>query len=320
MSGKTYYDVLGVPADASAEQIKQAYMVRMKVVHPDRFDQATQSKEWKMANTLLEELNGAYATLRDPSLRRKYDASIRQPAMAQASASYTKKPNSTPRATPPRNEWSGPAHHEPRATTAAPYARRPPSQADARPSWGAELVRVVIVLGLVALFALSFHLTRSGAIYTPPVPQPAPAPAPAVAPEEQSFPQDGTIYGYGVTDDLANQPSPGIALFTIRTVSDDKFFVKMIDVATGRPVLAFCASANSVVTIKVPLGSYFIRYATGKTWYGIANLFGPETQYRQLNGKVEFADLGSGPPMKTITLSSLPDSSPGAAQIAESAF
>jgi hypothetical protein len=324
MSGKTYYDVVGVAADATAEQIRQAYLVRMKVMHPDRFDQAKQAQEWKMANALLEELNGAYATLRDPSQRRQYDAKMRKSAPSpQPAASKTGQPNPAPsRATPPRNEWSGPAHHEPRASSAASFPAQPRSRAKgdaSAPHWATEFVRVVVVLGLVGVFVFSLYISRHNTLPSLLVSHATPTPsAPDV--EERPFPQDGTVYGYSADGELADQPRPGTALFTIRALSDDKFFVKMIDAANGRPVLGFAASPNSVVTVKVPLGSFLVRYATGKTWYGIDRLFGPATHYHQLNGKVDFPDLGNGPSMRTITLSTFPDSATENSTIAESNF
>lgn len=76
MTGKTFYDILGVSRDATITQIRQAFVLRSKVMHPDRFDQVKQPQEWKLANELLQELNKANATLRDPTLRRQYDESV----------------------------------------------------------------------------------------------------------------------------------------------------------------------------------------------------------------------------------------------------
>jgi hypothetical protein len=71
---RSYYDVIGVAPEASAAEIRDAYLLRSKVLHPDRFDAARQPAEWKLANELLRELNEAYSVLRDPALRAHYDA------------------------------------------------------------------------------------------------------------------------------------------------------------------------------------------------------------------------------------------------------
>lgn len=98
MSGKTHYDTLGVQRTASAEEIRQAYLLRSKVLHPDRFDAATQAREWKMANELLRELNDAYAVLRETRLRGMYDATIGVP---QRGRSEGPKQTSTKERPPP---------------------------------------------------------------------------------------------------------------------------------------------------------------------------------------------------------------------------
>lgn len=52
--------LLGVPTHATQKDIRVAFARRAKVVHPDRFDPATQKEEWAEANVLLRELNEAY--------------------------------------------------------------------------------------------------------------------------------------------------------------------------------------------------------------------------------------------------------------------
>lgn len=78
MSGKTLYEVLGVPADATQKQLRQAYMKQIKVLHPDRFDQARQREKWEEANEKLKELNHAYGVLREEGSRAQYNLTIAQ--------------------------------------------------------------------------------------------------------------------------------------------------------------------------------------------------------------------------------------------------
>ncbi len=42
------------------------------------------------------------------------------------------------------------------------------------------------------------------------------------------------------------------------------------------------------IEIKVPLGSYIVKYAVGEKWYGEKYLFGPETRYNKADEKFVF--------------------------------
>ena len=65
---KDYYHILGVPQNASDEQIKKAYRKLAMQYHPDR----NPDKE-KWANEKFKEINEAYAVLGDPQKRKQYD-------------------------------------------------------------------------------------------------------------------------------------------------------------------------------------------------------------------------------------------------------
>ncbi len=64
---KDYYDVLGVPRNASGEAIKKAFRKLARQHHPDV------AKDKKGAEEKFKELNEANEVLSDPEKRRKYD-------------------------------------------------------------------------------------------------------------------------------------------------------------------------------------------------------------------------------------------------------
>lgn len=58
------YHILGVSPGASHAEVRRAYLERLKVVHPDRFDPKFQPGEWQKANDMLLELNAAYEEIK----------------------------------------------------------------------------------------------------------------------------------------------------------------------------------------------------------------------------------------------------------------
>ena len=68
-----YYEEFGLPRDASAAKIRQAYKTLARVLHPD----ALPDEELKgMAERQMKRLNAMLETLLDADKRRAYDASL----------------------------------------------------------------------------------------------------------------------------------------------------------------------------------------------------------------------------------------------------
>src|SRR6185295_2257583 len=64
---KDYYATLGVPRDASAEDIKKAFRKLARQYHPDT------ATDKKSAEAKFKEINEANEVLSDPGKRKKYD-------------------------------------------------------------------------------------------------------------------------------------------------------------------------------------------------------------------------------------------------------
>lgn len=77
---KDFYAVLGVPKDASQDQIKKAYRKLARQHHPDA------NSNDPRAEQRFKEVGEAYAVLKDPEQRQQYDA-VRQ--MARGGARFT---------------------------------------------------------------------------------------------------------------------------------------------------------------------------------------------------------------------------------------
>ncbi len=67
MAEKDYYKILGIPENATDEQIKRAFRELAKKYHPDR------NPGDKAAEEKFKEINEAYEVLSDPQKRKQYD-------------------------------------------------------------------------------------------------------------------------------------------------------------------------------------------------------------------------------------------------------
>jgi hypothetical protein len=72
----TYYEELGISADAAEEDIRQAHRRLVKLLHPD---QQSNDELRRLAELQLMRINALVEQLLDPTQRRLYDLTIRSP-------------------------------------------------------------------------------------------------------------------------------------------------------------------------------------------------------------------------------------------------
>jgi DnaJ-class molecular chaperone len=78
---KQHYQTLGIPKDASAEQIKGAYRSHVKACHPDQFPSGSEAHA--VAEERIREVNAAYAVLSNPRKRASYDSKLHKKASSR---------------------------------------------------------------------------------------------------------------------------------------------------------------------------------------------------------------------------------------------
>lgn len=123
----THYELLGVPATATADEIRDAYRARARLHHPDQAGPSGNGAS-------MAAINEAYRVLRDPASRFRYDTNMRRQGSAVGTATTT----------------------QPRMPTAPMFTPRPHDTTPARYPWklvlGMALVGAVVVLVGVALY------------------------------------------------------------------------------------------------------------------------------------------------------------------------
>ena len=94
----------------------------------------------------------------------------------------------------------------------------------------------------------------------------------------------------------------GVAPLEIKTSGESNYLVKVVDPATRRDILDIFVRGGEVVEVEVPLGTFLIKYAAGKTWYGYDYRFGPNTAYSKADTTFHFRREGDRIAGYTITL------------------
>jgi hypothetical protein len=94
-----------------------------------------------------------------------------------------------------------------------------------------------------------------------------------------SPPQNGHIF---------NRRSYGKAPFKISTSSGENYYVKLVDQVTGSEAMTFFVRGGQSVELDVPYGTYSLKYASGRTWYSTACLFGRNTTFFEADRTLRF--------------------------------
>jgi DnaJ-domain-containing protein 1 len=77
--GASHYEVLGVPPDATEEQIRNSYHGLARRYHPDRFQSSSHGDAFRESiDRLFARITGAYSALGEPAARSQYDDELKK--------------------------------------------------------------------------------------------------------------------------------------------------------------------------------------------------------------------------------------------------
>ncbi len=93
-----------------------------------------------------------------------------------------------------------------------------------------------------------------------------------------------------------------VAPLTIQTSAGANYLVKLVDYYSKSEVMTIFVNGGDTTKVKVPLGVYEIKYASGTKWYGYQHLFGDETSYSKAENSFSFKNTGYQITGYTITL------------------
>ena len=112
---------------------------------------------------------------------------------------------------------------------------------------------------------------------------------------EQSLPANGHVQPQ-------INPSNTAPFRILTTAGETHYFVKLEESGTGRSVLTVFVRSGHQVDMRVPFGTYVVKYAWGQKWYGYQHLFGPNTAYTKADTTFAFRREGNQIKGFSITL------------------
>src|ERR1700681_4711761 len=110
----TYYEILAVAENATADEIEAAFKSRAKEVHPDTVAPGNSYLK-EVAAEAFKDLSEAKAVLLDPAERQKYDTQLARARGVKQSHTPLVKPGRSQAAAPP-SQTDAPAVPAPKRT------------------------------------------------------------------------------------------------------------------------------------------------------------------------------------------------------------
>ncbi|KAI0367037.1 DnaJ-domain-containing protein [Pilatotrama ljubarskyi] len=72
-AARTLYDILSIPQNATADEVRKAYKLRALETHPDKLPPGADEEEIEAAEAEFRDVRTAFEVLSDPAKRKAYD-------------------------------------------------------------------------------------------------------------------------------------------------------------------------------------------------------------------------------------------------------
>jgi len=266
-----YYQVLGIPRTATPDQIKQAYRKLVRASHPD-VNPSPEAAEW------TRQLNEAYGVLSDPDAKSSYDADLELEESKQQDV--------------PREDAN--SHREQSVQGPGFWERLRKLKLHPVFYHAPGVVFAVILLSVgwrVMKVGSSTEPSRSGTSYQQVgIGIPNEPVSRTFSQPEEPLPAQGALQ---ISDWAASHKGQTAPLRISTRESGGHHVMKVVDWNTGQFQGAYFIHRGTALTIELPLGSYRLKFASGEKWYGLKNLFGPETTYSCIPDPMDFYISGN---------------------------
>lgn len=159
---QTYYEILGVPENATDAEIEAAFKSKAREVHPDSVG-AVNPYLQRVAAEAFKQLSEAKSVLLDRSKRQKYDASLTYVRWSAHGTAAAAPPKPSPQASPAPSQ-------PPQSPSQPPPTSQPPAQPPQKSSFWGRRTRLgahpLIVGGSAFLFIIFLAMLFTGGFHS----------------------------------------------------------------------------------------------------------------------------------------------------------
>ncbi len=290
----TYYEILEISQSSTKDEIKSAYRKCIKKYHPD-----ISTCDNEVALEITQKVIEAYSVLSDPEKRRTYDMkiNIQQSRSSSGYNAYSDYSKSTNQHT--NNTTHNSNTHDEESASNNSYNKNSRGKQQSF-NLIKELFQIakekicitdIVILGIVLFFIICFTDTLNN--YNNDTKYNTYNRATSdITPTQR--PPHGTSINYTLNKELAP--------LKINLPYDNNDYLFILKNNNNKMVYKIFAHRNLTVDVNVPLGTYYLYYTCGNTWYGYNDMFGDTASFGKMSDALNFYRVSDGYMGQELTL------------------